>query len=126
MERECLQDTLAQALQAQQSLDQNDCNQHEREKREQESRKVEVRRQKRREQGRQEEEKRCRSAELVTKRHTQTDVECLLTGGARDKGAPHSREQRPPKAYLCTTLVRVNQGLRKGASSATRSFGEKW
>ena len=82
LEREDLQERLAQASQAQGNLEQEKQRQQEQEKREQERQEEEMRRQETREQGRREQEKTVNDSERARKRHTQIDMESVVSGGA--------------------------------------------
>jgi uncharacterized protein YjbI with pentapeptide repeats len=85
LEREDLQERLAQALQTQQNLEQEKKRHQQHEKQEQERQEEERRRQETREQGRREQEalvqgRTLKDSERARKRHTQIDMESVVAG----------------------------------------------
>ena len=84
LERDEVQERLAQALQVQGNLEQEKQNQQQREKQEQERQEEERRRQETREKGRREQEKSLKDSERTGKRHTQIDMESLVSGRATE------------------------------------------
>jgi len=82
LEREDLQERLAEALQVEERLEQENQNQRKHEKREQERQEEERRRQETREEGRREQEKALKDLERTRKRHTQIDIESLVSSTA--------------------------------------------